>query len=159
MSDREERWLELSANLLEAIHGQHRGTTGHNPLKFWEQLANRMTAATRTTATVGEWITRLYRSLQMVSPNSSRFFDGPRAVTELMAATAGRDMEFLDWMEANVTCVVATCRVNREERIEAAVAAKAEREADEAAHGREYTLRDLEKGRGPVELRVEGEVF
>jgi hypothetical protein len=117
-----ERLRTATVELLLAVRTEYLRTPGANPLKHWEQLANRSLSAARTSATPEEWATQLQRRLQipnMLSSGCSALMDLVHVVTELKAASA-----WLALVEREHGYLMAQTRLIAEQRADARAEAK-----------------------------------
>lgn len=89
---------------------------GASPLKHWDQLADRMRAAARTSTTVAEWATSLRRGLQLGAGNSS----SSKALVELAdeVQALGAEHAWLDMLEREHAFLIALARLEAEDRKE-----------------------------------------
>lgn len=82
--------------------------SGANPMRHWDQLQNRMLSAARRSATAEEWVTALWRGLQLPAPSSSAsqaLRDLTAKVVELGCATA-----WLELIEREFGVLIAMAR-------------------------------------------------
>lgn len=88
---------------------------GASPLKHWDQLLDRMRAATRTTASVEEWHTAVSRGLQLGCPSN-----GASSSLDLLVRAVGtRRGDWLDLVEREHGYLLAACRLEADRRREA----------------------------------------
>jgi len=88
---------------------------GASPLKHWDQLLDRMRAATRTTASVEEWHTAISRSLQLGSPSNA----ASSSLDALVRAVGARRGDWLDLVEREHGYLMAACRLEADRRRDA----------------------------------------
>lgn len=137
----EDELNERAVAFLMGVRAQYlRG--GANPLKAWDQLSERLRAASRRSVTVEEWATSILRGLQLSGPTSST----SSALADLVLAVrtrAGGDGgsggadTFLRLMEREWGAVIALAQLEAERRR----AARTATDTAEAA-GEELSLRD-----------------
>lgn len=85
---------------------------GASPLRHWDQVLDRMRAATRTTSTVEEWHTTMLRGLQLGAPSSSAC----SRLLELVSVVAGDRAAWLDLIERESGYLLAAARLESERR-------------------------------------------
>lgn len=93
--------------------------SGGSPIKHWSQIEDRMRAATRTSGSVEEWVTRMRDSLQLSGITSS----ASSAVVMLrdeLDSTKTSSRSWLDLIEREATYIMALARVEAEDRKEKA---------------------------------------
>lgn len=90
---------------------------GASPLKHWDQILDRMRAATRTTSSVEEWHTAISRSLQLGSPSKA----ASSALLELVQTVGPFRGAWLDLVERESGLLMAMCRLEAERRKDARV--------------------------------------
>mgnify|MGYP001283913011 CR=1 FL=1 len=88
-------------------------STGANALKHWDQITDRVRAATRTCAGPEEWVTKLCRDLQIAAPSSS-LSSAAEALTE--AARRYGAAAWLALVEREYAFMIARARRLAEER-------------------------------------------
>lgn len=88
---------------------------GASPLKHWDQLLDRMRAATRTTSSVEEWHTAVSRSLQLAAPVSSAC----STLDLLVRGVGDRRSDWLDLVEREHGYLLAAARLEAERRRDA----------------------------------------
>lgn len=103
--------MEKTVDVLLELRGAYL-RSGANPLKAWDQIADRLRAAARTTANVPEWLTAMSRSLQLGAPSSSL----SSAAERLTAAAGARPVDWLDLLEREHGYVIARTRLAAEKR-------------------------------------------
>lgn len=131
-----ERLEMLTADVLLEVRAQYLAG-GANALKHWEQISDRMRAATRTQANPQAWLTKLMRDLQISTPSSSTssaleaLCDGVGVLGKIGPS------EWLRLIDAEHAYIIARVRRMAEERRDArtarmaeAAAAAAERDAN-----------------------------
>lgn len=118
--DQRAELLGHMVDVMSEVRLAYMRTTGFNALKHWDQLQTRMRLATRTSATVGEWITAMSRGLQLGVPSSDFSRQVANLETYLLAETG--ESAWLDWLEAEYALVLAHVRLRAEKD-------RAEREA------------------------------
>lgn len=97
---------------------------GGSALKQWDLLEARAKSATRRTSSVGEWVTELYKGLQLGPPRgeSRRTGNSPSLaihdLEETVRAWACAE-EWLDLLTREMTLMIATARIAVDERREA----------------------------------------
>jgi hypothetical protein len=110
--DQREHLVRLTREVLLEMRGMYLAA-GASPLKHWDQIQDRMRAATRTSTTPSEWCSRLLRDLALGAPSSSlsRSMDALYiAVSEVKAS------EWLDLVEREAGYVMAMARLEAERR-------------------------------------------
>lgn len=108
---RRQELVEKTVDVLLELRGAYL-RSGANPLKAWDQIADRLRAAARTTANVPEWLTAMSRSLQLGAPSSSL----SSAAERLTAAAGARPVDWLDLLEREHGYVIARTRLAAEKR-------------------------------------------
>lgn len=87
---------------------------GANPLKHWDQLADRLRAAARTSGSVPEWYATMTRTLaiggSLSSGSSADVVELQRVVTEEASAE-----EWLDLLEREHAFIMAMARLEAEQ--------------------------------------------
>lgn len=101
---------------------------GANALKHWDQITDRLRAATRTCTGPEEWITKLCRDLQISAPSNS-LSSASEALAE-MARKAGASA-WLALVEREYAYMIAKARRLAEERRDARLAEHAAKAARE----------------------------
>ena len=96
---------------------------GANALKHWDQITDRLRAATRTCAGPEEWVTKLCRDLQIAAPSSSL-----SSASETLAEMARRygAAAWLALVEREYAFMIAKARRLAEERRAEKLAAQGE---------------------------------
>lgn len=84
-------------------------SAGANPLKHWDQILDRMRAATRMSTSVQEWTTAVARGLQLGSGSSLRNTDQIK-LAETVEANGGARF-WLDMLEREYGYIIALARV------------------------------------------------
>lgn len=97
---------------------------GASPLKAWDQIGDRMRAATRQSTGPEEWATRLCRSLQLGQPSSSTSHS-MAALSVLLPDRRARG-DWLDLIEREHAYVIALARLEAERRRDVREAEQAE---------------------------------
>lgn len=125
----QERLEMLTADVLIEVRAQYLAG-GANALKHWDQISDRMRAATRTQANPQAWCTKLLRDLQISTPSSST----SSALERLCEAVGiiGKPAEWLRLIDAEHAYIIARVRTMAEERRDARTARNA-RMAEAAA--------------------------
>lgn len=90
-------------------------STGANALKHWDQITDRVRAATRTCAGPEEWVTKLCRDLQIAAPSSS-LSSAVEALTEMVRRSRGGAHAWLALVEREYAFMIARARRLAEER-------------------------------------------
>lgn len=88
---------------------------GANALKHWDQITDRMRAATRTCAGPEEWVTKLCRDLQIAAPSSS-LSSAAETLTEMVRRSRGGASAWLALAEREYAYMIARARRLAEER-------------------------------------------
>jgi single-stranded DNA-specific DHH superfamily exonuclease len=128
----EERLEMLTADVLLEIRAQYLAG-GATALKHWEQISDRMRAATRTQATPQAWCTKLLRDLQISTPSSSTS-SALEKLCEAVGILGKRGpSEWLRLIDAEHAFLIARTRTMAEERRDARTARMAEANAQAAA--------------------------
>lgn len=116
-----EHLTDLTVDVVLEVRKQYLAT-GANALRHWDQLTERMRAATRTTTGPEEWITKLLRDLQIGGP-SSGLSSAAEALVEHARKYGVR--AWLALVESEYAFMVARARRLAEERRDARLAAEA----------------------------------
>ena len=117
----QDRLVMLTTDVLIEVRAQYLAG-GANALKHWDQISDRMRAATRTQATPQAWCTKLLRDLQISTPSSST-----SSALEVLCEAVGilgrsGPAEWLRLIDAEHAFVIARVRTMAEERREARIA-------------------------------------
>ena len=122
----------LTVEVLLSYRQQAMMTSAFNPLKFWEQLQDRVRMATRKSTSPEEWATDLARSLKLGSPIASTC----SALTELVSFLNENNLvsDWLTKLESEYMYLIALTRSIDEKRREAKKASKLVAE-EGATHG------------------------
>lgn len=116
----EEHLLDLTTDLVLCLRAQYLAG-GASALKHWDQLAERLRAATRTSSTAEAWATRLCRDLLVAVPSAQT----SAAMEALVLATRRHGaVAWLALVEREWAYVMARARRLAEERREERLAAK-----------------------------------
>lgn len=114
---------------------------GANRLKAWEQLAERVRAASRRSTSVEEWATAVLRGLQIAGPTNSTS-SALADLTRTVAARASADT-FLRLVEREWAAMIACAQLEAERRRDAQRAGGGTADADADADADEdLPLRD-----------------
>ncbi len=115
-----EHLSDLTVDVVLALRGQYLAT-GANALGHWDDLANAMKSATRTSTGPEEWLTSMSRRLRIVSP-SRELSQASEVLTE---AVRRHDVRaWLALVEREHFAMIARARRLAEERREARIAAQ-----------------------------------
>lgn len=117
---KKEHLTDLTVDVVLAVRRQYLAG-GANALRHWDQITERVRAATRTTAGPEEWMTKLLRDLQIASP-SSDLAAGAEALVETARKYGVR--AWLALVEAEYAFIIARARRIAEERAAARLAAQ-----------------------------------
>lgn len=85
---------------------------GASPLKHWDQILDRMRAATRTTSSVPEWVTAVARGLQIGTLTSF----GCSSVDALVRGVGSNASGWLDFVEREHGYIIACARIEADKR-------------------------------------------
>lgn len=96
---------------------------GANALKHWDQITDRMRAATRTTSGPEEWCTKLCRDLQIAAP-SSGLSSSLESLAEMVRRSPGGARAWLALVEREYAYMIAKSRRLAEERRAERIAAQ-----------------------------------
>lgn len=119
MDEQQKRVLErLTVDLLMEIRAAYLATPGCSALKHWDQLQSRMRVASRTCASVQEWVTAMHRGLQLPAPRSSTSSVIQALVNEVDIMQRGQ-VAWLDLVEREYACLLSRCRLEAERRRDA----------------------------------------
>lgn len=109
-----DRLVEATVSVIGQMRGAYLGTPGASVLRHWDQIQDRLRAASRTSSTPEEWVTSLSRSLKLPAPDrwlSDSIFE----LTSLVAAlSAARD--WLDLVEREHAYLMSLVRLRAEIR-------------------------------------------
>lgn len=119
-SEREELVLQTVKVMDDARIAFLRG--GGSPLKQWDMVEARAKSASRRTASVEEWVTALYRGLQLGPPSSSAS-SGIDSLARIVREWDAAD-EWFALLDRETTYMIAQARLAVEEK-------RAKREAEQ----------------------------
>lgn len=109
-----EHLTDLTVDVVMELRRQYLAG-GANALKHWDQITDRMRAATRTCAGPEEWVTKLCRDLQIAAPSSS-LSSAVEALTEMVRRSRGGAHAWLALVEREYAFMIARARRLAEER-------------------------------------------
>lgn len=118
-----EKLRTLTVEVLLELRSAYLRTYGSTVmLTHWEQIANRVRSATRTTSSTEEWVTDLTRSLRLSASGSSL----SSATVDLAAYVHERGcaVEWLDLLDREWGYVISLTRLAAEQRAEDKKAAR-----------------------------------
>lgn len=116
-NDDKERLRTLTVEALLVLRAAYLASPGGNALKHWDILLTRMIAAAKTSTTPEEWMTSMFRRLQLAAPSSSTC----SALAELADFVRERGLarEWLSLIEREHGYLIALTRLTADKRREA----------------------------------------
>lgn len=125
--DERQKLLDVTVTVLRHLRAEYLAA-GASPLRHWDQIQDRLRAATWTCSSAPEWATRLQRDLRLAAPSSYL-----SASTEALCRVVEEigDRRWLDWMASEYGLVMAKCRLECERR---------RQERDDRAPNSEYGI-------------------
>jgi len=130
--EEKERLRTLTVEAILDLRSEYLRTPGCNVMKHWDQIADRLRAAARSSASPEEWCTAMRRSLQLSSPSkasSASCFELVSVVTEGNQAS-----DWLTLLEAEWGYLMASARLISDKRKEARLDAENEVAGEGAAN-------------------------
>lgn len=118
-------WEEPTVRFLDSARIDYLQTTGSSPLKQYEIVQTRATAAAGRCETSRQWVTDVMRGLRIASP--SRWLSS--RIRELVDVVGGDHSDFLTWVRDEIGYLMALCQEVVEDRRER------RRERDDAKSG------------------------
>lgn len=119
-----EAMREATIAWILAARWEYLGTTGCNVLRHWDQIQDRVRAASRMADDVPSWTTNVARALSLGAPAPER----AKATGELAAAVGKHALAWLDLVEEEHGYLMACARLNAEARSAKKKAARDARE-------------------------------
>lgn len=111
-AEQRELWRKLTVLLVLEIRAEYLAAHPRSQLTHWDQIKDRIMASARTSGSVSEWITSLCRRLSL--PASGKRLSS--TIRDLAGAVEPHDGDFLAWIEAEHTLVLALARGEAEQR-------------------------------------------
>lgn len=109
---RREAMRDATTAWMLAARWEYLGTTGCNVLRHWDQLQDRMRAASRMADDVPSWTTNIARALSLGAPSPQR-----ASATAALAEAVGKDaLAWLDLVEEEHGYIMACARLAAEAR-------------------------------------------
>ena len=119
--DEKEKLRTATVEVILDLRSEYLRTSGCNVMKHWDQIADRLRAAARTSATAEQWCTAMRRGLQLSGPSkgsSASFFELVSTVVE-----GGYEGVWLKMLDEEWGYLMAKARLISEQRKEAKEAA------------------------------------
>lgn len=107
-----ERVRQATVVFLDAARRDYLKTTGANPLKQYEMVANRARSAARMSTSVEEWTSAALRGLKVASPSSWV----SSAMVALREGVGARSAEWLDLVEREIGYLMAEVQLRVDNR-------------------------------------------
>lgn len=119
-----EHLVDLTVDVVLAVRAQYLAA-GANAIKHWDQITDRMRAATRTSAGPEAWLTKLSRDLKLSAPSRAAA-EAAEALAEYVRRGGERGARaWLQLAEDESTFIIARARRLAEARSEARESARA----------------------------------